>query len=236
MAKYSDEELSRIREILNPLNENPIVTESLNPMGKVLRKIKGEPEPEEAPPIEEGDGGINFEDSPPAGDEPPEFKNFDEDDDSIDDLLDVDIDSLGKEKEPEEESLDLGEDEPPVVEEDIPSFDEEPVSEEIETPNFDEEDIPSFDEEPVSEEIETPNFDEEDIPSFDEEPVAEEDPFANVTPDLGTEPEEEEDPFADLGAPKSGATDFGGEDPFAEAPPIQPDFGEEELAPESGEE
>ncbi len=251
MAKYSDEELGRIREILNPLNENPIVTESLNPMGKVLRKIKGEPEPEEAPPVEEGDGGINFEDNPP-GEEPPEFKNFDEDDDSIDDLLDVDIDSLGKEKEPgeeDEDSLDL-EVEPPVDEdeipsfdeepvseeietpnfdeEEIPSFDEEPVSEEIETPNFDEEEIPSFDEEPVSEEIETPNFDEEEIPSFDEEPVAEEDPFANVTPDLGTDPEEEEDPFADLGSSKSGATDFGGEDPFAQAPPIQPDFGEEE--------
>ena len=245
MAKYNDEELGRIQEILNPLNENPIVTESLNPMGKVLRKIKGEPEPEMDKPPEEGDGGIEFNEegeNQEDGENPPEFKNFDEDDDSIDDLLDVDIDSLGKESDdaPEEElPEDLGEealpeDESPAFDE-PPSFDEEPVAED-ESPAFDE--PPSFDEEPEAED-ESPAFDEP--PSFDEEPEAEEpvtevasdaedDPFADVTPDAT----EDEDPFADLGQAQSGANDFGGEDPFAEEPPVDPDFGSEDSEADLG--
>ncbi len=229
MAKYNDDELSRIQEILNPLNENPIVTESLNPMGKILRKIKGEPEPEVSEPTEEGDGGIEFnegsEDSE-MGEEPPEFKNFDEDDDSIDDLLDVDIDSLGSQTEsPEEES----------IEEESPEDSPEDTLPEDESPSFEE--PPSFDEEPTAED-ESPSF--EEPPSFDEEPIAEDespsledseaDPFGDVTPD--PEVAEEDDPFADLGPAQSGATDFGGEDPFAEEAPVDPDFGMDEASSE----
>ncbi|HMZ58434.1 MAG TPA: hypothetical protein PL048_06645, partial [Leptospiraceae bacterium] len=46
MAKFTEDELSRISEILTPLNRNPLITESLNPTAKTLRRIKGEPEPE----------------------------------------------------------------------------------------------------------------------------------------------------------------------------------------------
>ena len=204
MAKYSDEELGKIQEILNPLNENPIVTESLNPMGKVLRKIKGEPEPDmSTPPKEEGDGGIEFnENQEPPSSDPPEFKSFEEDDDTIDDLLNTDIDSLGMDK-PEEEDDSMAEE--PVQEDEMPSFEPEPEPEA-------EESEPSV-EEPVQED-EMPSFEPEPEPEAEEsEPSALEDsPFGEVSQD-------EEDPFAELGNAQSGASDFGEEDPFADVSP-----------------
>ena len=44
MAKLTKDEFGKIAEILSPLDKDPIRNETLNPMSRVLRKIKGLPE------------------------------------------------------------------------------------------------------------------------------------------------------------------------------------------------
>lgn len=98
MAKLTKDETSKIAEILSPLDKDPIRNETLNPMSRVLRKIKGLPEliPDkddfrDETPIDSGpvDGGIEISpDSLPTSDiTPPQMKYFDENDIDIDELL-----------------------------------------------------------------------------------------------------------------------------------------------------
>ncbi len=115
MAKYTPEELSRIAEILSPLNKNPLVTEALNPTAKVLRKITGEPEPEfldeDTVPQKEQqeslEGGIDVD----VGEilEPPPIRKFDEDDSDIDALLNEDIDTYSAHQAEKKSGKDLEE-------------------------------------------------------------------------------------------------------------------------------
>ena len=100
MAKLTKDESGKIAEILSPLDKDPIRNETLNPMSRVLRKIKGLPEliPDkddfrDEPPVDSSpiDGGIEVsEDSLPDSDistNPPQMKYFDDSDVDIDELL-----------------------------------------------------------------------------------------------------------------------------------------------------
>src|SRR5690242_7270580 len=94
MAKLNEEELKSIREILSPLNRNPVITESLIPMAKSLRRIKGEPEPKipdddsevttKEPHVGQDGGGIEFDDIRMNQEEegPPPIKPIEDFDDS----------------------------------------------------------------------------------------------------------------------------------------------------------
>jgi hypothetical protein len=265
MAKYNEEELSRIQEILAPLNVNPIVSESLSPMSKVLRRIKGEPEPEalgEENQNDNGssDGGIEVKESPEIADEPPAFKNFDEDDDgSLDDLLDVDIDNLGKGTEltdDQDGGIDVEEMPPEADFETDPPDNEIPPIEEAKEPPpkvepklkpaadddlfdgltddsimDDEPEEESVTDEPILEDTETPAEEPEtDNPFADLEAASDEDPFADVA-DLNTD-----DPFADTeetpAINEDITNDFPETDPFAEAIEPNEDLDSEETPQE----
>ncbi len=183
MAKYTPEEQARIAEILSPLNKNPVFTESLNPMAKVLRRIKGEPDPiipdeEEiqTSPEETGveEGGINFTTEEDFSESPPPLRTFDEDDSDIDALLNENIDSYSAshakseqtsedftEPPPEEISVDL-EEAPTIKEFDFEEqLEAEPPSEEV----FEEVSSPELEENPFDALGETEQFQEE---SFEE--------------------------------------------------------------------
>ncbi|MCB1143176.1 MAG: tetratricopeptide repeat protein [Leptospiraceae bacterium] len=241
MAKYSDEELNRIREILAPLNENPIASESLNPMAKSLRRIKGEPEPVNTSQAKEAseepavDGGIEVDDDSTDtydADSPPEFKNFDDDDedDNLDDLLNVDIDNLGKgDPESDFDEPDLpGEDD--SQEDILPPAGEDPFDQTDE--NTTPEDDPFSSEEPqITPEDTSPEEEDPTDEIEQDEPIPDDDEFfAGLGDDTIEEtPEEEEpptetpednsdDPFADIDADGEDTppSDDTAEDPFAD--------------------
>ncbi len=99
MAKLTKDESIKIAEILSPLDKDPIRNETLNPMSRVLRKIKGLPEliPDKEDTLQELeqeaetiDGGIELNDDAiieSETDTPPQMKYFDENDVDIDELL-----------------------------------------------------------------------------------------------------------------------------------------------------
>ncbi len=99
MAKLTKDESIKIAEILSPLDKDPIRNETLNPMSRVLRKIKGLPElipdkedvsQELEQEVETIDGGIELNDDAIIESEtntPPQMKYFDENDVDIDELL-----------------------------------------------------------------------------------------------------------------------------------------------------
>jgi hypothetical protein len=97
MAKLTKDEFSKIAEILSPLDKDPIRNETLNPMSRVLRKIKGLPEliPDEditndsSQESEAIEGGIELSDDALIDADttnPPQMKYFDENDVDIDEL------------------------------------------------------------------------------------------------------------------------------------------------------
>jgi tetratricopeptide (TPR) repeat protein len=94
MAKFNNDDLSKIKDILTPLDKDPIKFETLNPTAKFVRKIKGLPEPNLDEPVEEPatdeiEIGDSEEENQVDAETPPAFKNFDEEEDD-----DLDIDEL----------------------------------------------------------------------------------------------------------------------------------------------
>jgi tetratricopeptide (TPR) repeat protein len=212
MAKYTPEEQSRISEILAPLNRNPVFSESLNPMAKTLRKIKGEPEPERVEDEEfsystpkdqstDTEGGINFDPDETDLAEPPPFKPIEVDDADIDALLNDDYESISREEKPD---LEL-----PKENTEIPTVDEEPL------------DFSNLDSTPEEDPFSTPASDfgtnETDLDNLDFGDSTEETP-PPVEDDLLAESTPEEDPFGTPDATDSSFnTDFTDtDDPFAD--------------------
>ena len=94
MAKFNNDDLSKIHDILTPLDKDPIKFETLNPTAKYVRKIKGLPEPNLDEPVDEPvtdeiEIGESEEENHADIDSPPSFKNFEDDEDD-----DLDIDEL----------------------------------------------------------------------------------------------------------------------------------------------
>ncbi|HMV77321.1 MAG TPA: tetratricopeptide repeat protein [Leptospiraceae bacterium] len=209
MAKFTEDELSRISEILTPLNRNPLITESLNPTAKTLRRIKGEPEPEIPehdedfvdPSKSTGSSEGGFEVDPDKTIEPPVFNDtIDNDDTDIDALLSGDMDTILGKKTDEEKA-------------------EEEFPEETFTPDVPDslvtEDIPTE---------ETPDtFDFGDDLTGKEEGTPETDPF-NFDQDFTDENKKDESPveepfdFGDepFGKDETAKTDDTSADPFAD--------------------
>lgn len=211
MPSLNPEDLSKVLEILEPLNKDPVRSDSLNPMAKLTRKIKGLPElPPEieespvTPPKEESKSqdqqntDTSEKKDVPEEDGPPALRNFDEFDDvDIDELLGESsgLDS-SKTPPPVEEIA-----EQPAIEEDFGGIDVEPST------------IDSGSENPfgdIGHELgihENTQQDDKDIFSqpddgginFDE-PALSDDSFSdfNVNTDTDTIPSVEEDPFANL--------------------------------------
>ncbi len=234
MAKLTKDEFSKIADILSPLDKDPIRNETLNPMGRVLRKIKGLPElvPDKEEVYEDSplepekvDGGIEFtEDKLSDSDTtvPPTMKYFDENDVDIDELLSDAPDLIAGQKiAPKKETTN-----------DI--FNTLPIEETTDTFDTDNtfgSDDPFADtssqteEDPFADSLNTDENTSDPFGGFDEDsteqtsPEINEDPFA----DLGSNTEEvpfnsdlttevNEDPFAELG--ESDTTSQADEDPF----------------------
>ncbi|MCB1180152.1 MAG: hypothetical protein KDK36_21420 [Leptospiraceae bacterium] len=238
MAKYTPEEQSRISEILEPLNRNPVISESLNPMAKPLRKIKGEPEPEipdeeedeveddssYSEPKGEEEGGINFDTSGMDLSEPPPFRQIDDDDTDIDALLNDDFDavpSVKKEKPQDEVTDDFGLDDTTSDDlnlDDLTTPDTSEISGE-EDPFTGLGDDTS-EEEPTTTGEEDPfgGLDEDTDSSEEPTTTGEEDPFSGLGDDTDSVEEPtttgEEDPFAGLGDDTETPDSTGEEDPF----------------------
>ena len=241
MAKFTEDELSRISEILTPLNRNPLITESLNPTAKTLRRIKGEPEPDIPEHDEDfvdpskstgsSDGG--FEVDPDKTIEPPVFNDtIDNDDTDIDALLSGDMDTILGKKTDEEKTDEFPEEAftPDVpdslVTEEIPE--DETADTGAETFDFGD-DLTGTEEQPP--ETDPFNFDQDltepETENKTEEPPVE-DPFDFGDDAFGKEetPKKEDgdiDPFADVNADqdpfafdKEDKKDQGDIDPFAE--------------------
>ncbi|HMW06142.1 MAG TPA: hypothetical protein PK079_10525 [Leptospiraceae bacterium] len=239
MAKLTKDELSKIAEILSPLDKDPIKYETLNPMSRVLRKIKGLPEiiteEETKSAVEEEpiDGGIELpEDAISDLSEPPKMKYFDESDVDIDELLN-DASSLmagqpiasKKDKEPEPEQIQETD------------FDQNSNFEDTTEDPFGSMDTATS-EDPFGaindEAVDTTQEIQDSDPfAFDETPQTtsdsistnEDDPFAGFgedetsTPDISSE--QIEDPFADAADAfeKSSAPNAMDTDPFADVVP-----------------
>jgi tetratricopeptide (TPR) repeat protein len=188
MAKLTNDELSKISEILSPLDKDPVRNETLNPTVKILRKIKGIPEPKFDDNEVVSNETIDFgeDDSSEVEDfsKPPEFKNFDEDDDT-----DLDIDDLLSSA---DDFMKGG---------DIPKFDSPKPKEPEADLDIPDDFTHSELENNIDKDI---SPDEEDELTVDPEASTEIDPFA----DVGT-PAEQTDPFVNLG------NNTGDTDPFA---------------------
>ena len=190
MAKLTNDELSKISEILSPLDKDPVRNETLNPTAKILRKIKGIPEPKFDDNEVVSNETIDFgeDDSTENADfsQPPEFKNFDDDDD---DDTDLDIDDLLSSA----DDFNKGGD--------IPKFDSTKSKEPEAALDIPDDFTHSELENNIDKDI---SPDEEDQLTVDPDASTEIDPFG----DVGT-PAEQTDPFVSLG------NNTGDTDPFA---------------------
>ncbi len=229
------EEVQQIEALLSALNKNPLTSEELNPMARVLREKLGYTEP--APITDEqtdeetnedggdpfGDNLDNLDDDGLANDDLglPPVRNIEAEDDDID--LDELLNEGGPTKPqtvdddatPEDTDFGLGGDDPFG---DLPA---EPISEEEGTETTP---PPTFDDDPFADLGGTPTPTTNDDSEFDFAPPAEStatedeaatDPFADFdspSADDDASPSDGTDPFADLGSePMSG-----GDDPFAD--------------------
>ncbi len=248
----SPEDIQQIEGLLSALNKNPLSSEELNPMARVLREKLGYTEPtpiseepteyDESSDDDSPDSGLSGDDpfgdgldSDSNDDGPPPFRDIDGDDD-------IDLDELLNEGPPKPK--------PPVMEDADPFADVSPTQDE---PSLDDFDIPT--EEPSAElpnEVEEPSFgddpfadlggekppasddtDADPFSDFDTPPVnldsepTETDPFSNLDDSAGESSSEEpafgDDPFADMGSEPTS----GGEDPFADlgAPAAEAELG-----------
>jgi tetratricopeptide (TPR) repeat protein len=202
MAKFSNDELNKIAEILSPLDKDPVKNETLNPTAKILRKIKGLPEPQFDEDVIEDE--VQVDDSYEEEVEIP--SQVEEDDDP-----DLDLDALLKSAEKFNEGGTLTGIE--AVEDEVPedfthsNYDSnidkniEPDEEDEITVNQDE-DVFGFGDEKEAEAIEDTN-------PFKAVSETDTDPFAKLSLDDSTE----EDPFGGMDdVPKSSSLDE--EDPF----------------------
>jgi tetratricopeptide (TPR) repeat protein len=233
----SPEEIQQIEGLLSALNKNPLSSEELNPMARVLREKLGytEPTPIQEEPTEydenddEGDSnaadpfGDDSGDDAFSSDGPPPFRDLNADDD------DIDLDELLNEGPPKPK--------PPMEEEADPFADSTPISEEPSLDDFDipttdsttsPTDEPTFGDDPFADlGAETPSASDggEDFDFGSDEPAADtsgdSDPFGDF--DAPAEPvssaSEEADPFASLDEPASETTTEEpafGDDPFAD--------------------
>ncbi|MDF3820383.1 hypothetical protein P3G55_10755 [Leptospira sp. 96542] len=260
----SPEEIQQIEGMLSALNKNPLSSEDLNPMAKVLREKLGYTNPTQTPegeteageddpfsaPSDDNAGDFDSEDL--GGEEesqgPPPFRDFSAEDD------DIDLDEL------------LGDDNPPPLQ---PTEAEEPEADpfDFDSPGLEDTPPASVSDDPFADlgaepttEIdqdfgaETPESPEEsDSPgdfgsddpfaglgSADEPSLSESDPFGGLD-DAPAETTADEDPFGGLDAladeeapPTSGDFDFG--TPEAETAPADDPFASlgDDLAPSAG--
>ena len=232
----SPEEIQQIEGLLSALNKNPLSSEELNPMARVLREKLGFTEPIPIPeePTEyedetEGDDNGNAED-PFADDSdsesfgsdgPPPFRDIDGDDD-------IDLDELLNEGPPKPKT--------PVQEDEDPFADSPPVSEE---PSLDDFDIPTSDTStPSSEEPEFGDDPFADLGAAPTEQPSGEDDFDFETDAPATESSAEPDPFNDFDnalesdTPTSPETDpFSSMDePSKDISSEEPTFGDDPFA------
>lgn len=218
----SQEEIQQLEGMLSALNKNPLSSEDLNPMAKVLREKLGYTNPildAEEPPAEEGgetDPFADFnsepdegEDTDPFGDSregsgPPPFRDLEADDDDG-----IDLDEL------------LGEDNPkkPEAISEPPADSGDPFGDfDFDSPKGEEpsEDMGGISDDPFADlGGETKNEGGADSES--------DDPFGSFDPPKSNT--SDDDPFADTGASSSdsaGEDPFGGMDSLADEAPFDP--------------
>ncbi len=215
MAKFSNDELNKIAEILSPLDKDPIKNETLNPTAKILRKIKGLPEPQfdEDTEVEDVQVDENYEDEP----EIPTIQDY------VDEHPDLDLEALLKSAEKFNEGGTLSGIE--AVDENIPddfthnTFDNN-IDTDLETSEEDELTIDKSSNE-------TPDFNIFDDSPPEDDPIADTNPFKAVS-EADTNPfakipveAEDENPFGDISEANNEVDPFGNldstteEDPFA---------------------
>jgi hypothetical protein len=234
----SEDELGLIQGILEPLNKNPQNSEDLNPMAKVFRQKMGYAEPiqfsesdsedeyeDEAEEIDnESSSEVPLDDFSENEPAPPSFKDFDDDDINLDDLLGESPAATPTNQETDE--LGLGDD-----------FGDLPEDGESKEPTNDFGDLDDFTTTPT-----TPELGEEDPFSTTKEPEIGlgDDPFADLggesPPDnvdfnqessddifggledlsssTTTPALDDVDPFADSDVSSAGMDDFSGFDDF----------------------
>lgn len=223
MAKLTKDEFSKIAEILSPLDKDPIRNETLNPMSRVLRKIKGLPEliPDEditndsSQESEAIEGGIELSDDALIDADttnPPQMKYFDENDVDIDELLNDAPDLIaGQTIAPKKETITQ-----PQANEEVNEFEDNPFSSSTTV-----EDDP-FGNASLSDDTPTEDsftgFDDTSLTPDDTQSTVDEDPFA--MDNLGTEDNgnlSAEDPFAGFdSSPSSDSTEMDNADPFGD--------------------
>ena len=241
MAKLTKDEFSKIAEILSPLDKDPIRNETLNPMSRVLRKIKGLPEliPDKDEALNEVkeepdtiEGGIELaDDAILESTTPPQMKYFDENDVDIDELLNDAPDLIaGQSVTPKKEII---QDTPPItqVDDDVNMFGaDDPFAMPSETQEEPADDLLAADDS-LTESDPFGGFDDKlddsNADSIEEDPFAmddsglvqkdesTDDPFGNM------EAVSEEDPFGDVGTAfnKSSVPNAMDTDPFADVVP-----------------
>ena len=243
MAKLTKDEFSKIAEILSPLDKDPIRNETLNPMSRVLRKIKGLPEliPDKDEALNEVkeepdtiEGGIELaDDAILESTTPPQMKYFDENDVDIDELLNDAPDLIsGQSVTPKKEII---QDTPPItqVDEDSNAFgvdDPFAVSSEAQDEPFD--DLPAADDS-IAESDPFGGFDDKledsNTDSIEEDPFAMDDLGSDQQNNESTDDDpfgsmdaaSDEDPFGDVGTAfnKSSVPNAMDTDPFADVVP-----------------
>ncbi len=232
----SPEDIQQIEGILSPLNKNPLTSEELNPMARVLREKLGfvEPTPIEEEPTEYDDSeDVGDSDSSstddPFGDNfgsdiedsgPPPFRDIDGEDD-------IDLDELLNEGPPKPKAT--------QIEEDDPFAADTPISEE---PSLDDFDI----ETPAEPEArsEEPSFSDDPFADLGAEPspAQEQEDFDFGTEKPSPEPKDDSDPFADFDSePPRTDSESSEEDPFSnldqgtsEDSTSEPAFGDDPFA------
>ncbi|MDZ4724719.1 MAG: hypothetical protein SH817_01075 [Leptospira sp.] len=236
----SPEEVQQIESLLSALNKNPLSSEDLNPMARLLREKLGYTEPIQIPEEETeyadedessetpGDDSLDaddpFAEKPSDEDGPPPFRDLESEDDDID--LDALLNEGGPKKEPAvKEEDDFSFDSPATTdtaELGLDDFDQPPQPTATETPAADFGDDPFADlgGEKVADDMEM------DFSPPSNEKTDDSDPFADfdspTKPDETSElPEpsgEDSDPFADMGeesTPNKSDAGFD-DDPFAD--------------------
>jgi tetratricopeptide (TPR) repeat protein len=220
----TEEELSTIQKILEPLNKNPLASEELNPMASALKRKIAPLMGDEETPSEEGETpasdlgaqelGEDSSDDLDLGDdlEEPSFKTFDDDDIDLDELLRDPSDAPPEKEEESEPALEAEDPLSDLGEVDEPATEEDPFAGLGDVPE-----ATTTEEDPFSGLGDLPE------PSMDlPEATSEEDPFAGLGESLDTpSPSQEEEPFSGLGdleepAPEPKAQDEILTNPFLE--------------------
>lgn len=210
LDKLSEDDITLIQSLFEPLNKNPLNSEDLNPMAKVYRQKMGYAEPvvfteedgegsesENSDFPEEGeissdlwsdetDTDTDFDTDSDSSPAPPSFKSFEDDDIDLDELLA----EPSSEKKPEDST---------------PETNRDPFGDDI---------FSDLGGQPSPDTEEDSGNDDFPALSNDDETEESEDPFAEQ-PTETTINEMDEDPFADLGGDIAAPSSDAEEDPFA---------------------